>query len=243
MPDHDDLIAELRALGDHLDVPPAADHRATVRARLAGARPPRRHRWRLWLISALVAAAAAAGGIAPARAAVVEAVGGLLRVAGVEVRTSPTATPSLPASPAPLPSLRTVALGEARRAALFPVVAPAALGPPEQVTLADPDRAGRPRVVTLSWRAGAVRLDEFDGTLSPIYLKQAPDAQWLELGDFALWLPTPHPVTYVDRDGVEHTETARLSGPVLIWQSGSVTYRLEGLAAPDEALAVARSIR
>lgn len=253
MPDHDDLIAELTALGDHLDVPAPADQRAAVRARLAGVRPAGHgwraalgrsgRRWRIWLIAALVAAAAAVGGIAPARAAVVEAVGGLLRVAGVEVRTSPTATTSLPATPSPLPSLRTAALDEARKAALFPIRVPATLGPPEQVTLADPDRAGHPRVVGLSWRGGAVRLDEFDGALSVVYLKQTPQAQWVQLGDFGLWLPTPHPVTYVDRDGVERTSTARLSGPSLIWQSGTVTYRLEGIAAPDEALETARSTR
>jgi len=113
MPDrHDDLIAELRALGDHLQIPAPADQRAAVRARLT----PRR-RWRYWIIGAVAAIAAATGAIAPARAAVVAAV---LRVAGVEVHVAqPSVAGSLPASP--LPSVRSATLDEARQVALFPV--------------------------------------------------------------------------------------------------------------------------
>ncbi|MFI5890047.1 hypothetical protein ACIA5D_07985 [Actinoplanes sp. NPDC051513] len=240
MPDrHDDLIAELRALGDHLDVPEAADQRAAVRARLASARPPaRRHRWRLWLISALVAAVGATGAIAPARAAVIE----LLRVAGIEVRTNPKPT-ALPAHPSPLPSQHLAALDEARRLAKFPVRLPAALGQPEQVTMADQDNTGAPRVVSVSYRAGKVRFDQFDGTLSIAFFKQATNAQWVEVGGHTgIWVPGPHPVTYVDRGGVEHTATARLAGPTLIWQGDAVTYRLEGLPTVDEALAAGLSV-
>jgi hypothetical protein len=194
-------------------------------------------------VAALVAAAAAVGAVAPARAAVVSAVGSLLRVAGIEVNTSPTAAPTLPARPSPLPSEHLTTLDEARRVALFEVRLPAALGTPEMVTLADQDKTGAPRVVTLTYRGGKVRLDEFDGELSIIFLKQAPDAQWVEVGaDSGIWLPGPHPVTYVGRDGAEHTATARLAAPTLIWQSGKVTYRLEGMSTLDDALAAARSV-
>ncbi|MFC7272827.1 hypothetical protein ACFQS1_02445 [Paractinoplanes rhizophilus] len=241
MPDRpDDLIAELRALGDHLDVPEPADQRAAVRARLASARPPsRRHRWRLWLISALVAAVGATGAIAPARAAVLE----LLRVAGIEVRTTAKPT-AVPAGPSPLPSQRVAALDEARRLAKFPVRLPAALGTPEQVTMADQDGTGAPRVVTVSYRAGKVRFDQFDGTLSIAFLKQSPNAQWVEIAAYTgIWVPGPHPVTYVDRAGIERTATARLAGPTLIWQGGTVTYRLEGLATKEEAVTAALSVK
>lgn len=182
MPDHhDDLIAELRALGDHLDVAEPADQRAAVRARLA--RP-------------------------------------------------------LPDRPSPLPSVRSVALGDARRAAMFPLRLPAALGTPEEVSLADQNR-----IVTLTYRGGTVRFDQFDGAVSPVFLKQAPDARWVEIGaDTGIWLPGPHAVTYVDRDGIERTATARLAGPTLIWSAGQVTYRLEGLATMAEAVEVARSV-
>jgi hypothetical protein len=229
---HEDLIAELRALSDHLDVPAPADQRSAVRRRLT--EPRKAPRWRVWLIGVLVAAAAAVGAISPARAAVVS----LLRVAGIEVRTT-TPGPVPTASPSPLPSEGPVTLAEAQAAARFPVRAPAALGPPDQLVIADPDPSGAPRIVTLIYRGGAVRLDEFDGTLDVVYLKQAPDAQWVDVGpgrDYGLWLPRAHEVTYLGRDGVARTATARLAGPTLIWASGLVTYRLEGVPTMAEAL-------
>jgi hypothetical protein len=239
---HDDeLAAELRALGTWVDVPGPADQRAAVRARLA--RPaPRRRRLRWWTAVVVAALAGTVTAVAPARAAVVDAVEGLLRVAGIEVRRD-AAPPDLPAVPSPLPSLRVVDFEEARRIARFPLRVPAALGPPEQVLAADPDDTGAPRVVTLVYRGGTVRLDQFDGTLELAFAKAAPDAQWVSIGpDSGIWLPRPHPVTYAGRDGIERTETARLAGPTLIWSSGPVTYRLEGVPAKDEATTVARSL-
>lgn len=242
----EDLIAELRALAGHLDVPEPADQRVAVRDRISTrgkvwARVSKngKPRWRTWLIGAVVAVVGAVGAVEPARAGVIDAVSGLLRVAGIEVSTRPAPT-ALPASP--LPAQSSAKLTEARQKARFPVRLPAALGTPDDVTIADPDTTGAPRVVTLIYRGGKVRLDEFDGSLNPVFLKQSPDAQWVELGDVGLWFGTPHPITYVDRDDVVHTATSRLAGPTLIWQSGAVTYRLEGISAPDEALAVARSI-
>jgi len=141
--------------------------------------------------------------------------------------------------------VRSATLDEARQVALFPVRVPAELGTPEQVLLADPDgKTGAPRVVTLTYRGGAVRFDQFDGVLQLVLLKQAPEAQWIQLdGEMGIWVPDPHPVTYLGRDGVERTATARLAGPTLIWSAGDVTYRLEGLATQDEAVKVARSVR
>ena len=246
MPDDlDDLATQLRALAAYLEVGEPVDQRAAVRARLAGPARDRagRPRVRRWVAAGLAALVAVVAAVAPARAAVVDAVGGLLRIAGIEVRREP-APGGLPATPGPLPSLRTAALDDARRVALFPLRVPAELGPPEQVQLGDPDRAGAPRVVTLVYRGGAVRLDEFDGSVSPYFLKSAPDARWTDVGAAdAIWLPAPHPVTYVGRDGAEHTGTARLAGPTLIWSDGRVTYRLEGVAEPAQARAIALSLR
>jgi hypothetical protein len=241
MPDHhdDDLAAELRALGAWLTVPEPADQRAAVRARLT--RRTRRRGLRWWTASAVAALVGTVAAVAPARAAVVDAVEGLLRVGGIEVRQEPRT--DLPATPSPLPSVRTVALDEARRMARFPVRVPAALGAPEEVVVADPDDTDAPRVVTLTYRGGAVRFDQFDGEASVAFLKAAPDARWIGIGpDSGMWLPGPHPVSYVDRDGAGHTETARLAGPTLIWSSGAVTYRLEGLATSAEAQTVALSL-
>ncbi len=242
MPDHhdDDLATELRALGAWVHVPEPADQRTAVRARLTRPLPARRRaRWVVGAVAALVGTVAA---VAPARAAVVDAVDGLLRVAGIEVRREPVPG-GRPAAPDPLPSLRSAAWDEARRAARFPVRSPAALGTPDQVLLADRDDPGAPRVVTSTYRGGTVRFDQFDGAPAPAFLKSAPDARWIEVGaDHGIWLPSPHPVTYVDRAGTERTETARLAGPTLIWAAGTVTYRLEGLATPEEARTVALSL-
>jgi hypothetical protein len=240
VPEHQDLGAELRELAGWLEVAEPADQRAAVRARLV--RPsPARHRVRRWILAGVAAVVGTVAVVAPARAAVVEVVGSILRVAGIEVRQEPVPG-GLPERPSPLPSVRTAALDEARRVALFPVRAPAALGTPEQVVLADPDDAGAPRVVTLTYRGGAVRRDEFDGTVSPAFFKSASDAQWVEIGSGpGIWLPGPHAVTYIDRDGVERTQTARLAGPTLIWTDGAVTYRLEGLPSLAEAKAAALS--
>jgi hypothetical protein len=238
------LVAELRELGDWLDVPETPDLRAAVRTRLAAPPPTRlaalrRPRW----IAALAAAVATVVVVAvpPARAAVSDAVTGLLRFAGVEVRRDNPG--SLPRSAAPLPSAGPVTLTQARLAAKFPVGVPAALGPPEQVLIADPGPDGAPRVVSLVYRGGAVRVDEFDGRVDLRYVKVATDVTWVDIGGYqGIWLPAPHPLFYTDRQGILHEESARLAGPTLIWSRTGVTYRLEGIATLDEATAIARTV-
>ncbi|GAA2854966.1 hypothetical protein Acy02nite_73440 [Actinoplanes cyaneus] len=234
----DALIEELRELGRAYAVPEAADQRQAVRRRLA--RPARRRPRARFYLSAIVAAlVVAVAVISPARAAVV---GAFRRIAGIELRQE-TARETLPATPSPIPSIRDADLAEARRVAPFPVTSPAVLGSPDRVLLADLDTTGAPRVVSLVYLGGTVRFDQFDGTLEPAFLKTAPNAEWVTLGDGAIWLPMPHPVTYVGRDGVARTETAHLAGPTLIWATGSVTYRLEGLTTLEDAMEVARSVR
>jgi hypothetical protein len=246
------LVAELRELGRRLDVPEAPDVRSAVLDRLAVSRsedPAPRHRaafrrrpvrrWLAAVASAVLVCALVA--LSPARAAVADAVDGLLRFAGIEIhpeRGHPTLAP-----PSPVPSLRHVGLDEARRLAKFPVRVPERLGDPERVSVADPAPDGAPRVVSLFYRGGTIRLDEFDGRLEPAFMKQASNAEWLELGgSTALWLKAPHPVTYIDRTGVVRVATARLAGPTLIWTDGAASFRLEGVATRDEALRIAESL-
>jgi RNA polymerase sigma factor (sigma-70 family) len=194
-------------------------------------------------VAVTVAVVVAIGVVPPARHAAANVVEHLLRFAGIEVHVGAPPTP-LPASPSPLPSVGPVSLAEARRVAGFPIGVPAALGEPEQVVTADPNPDGRPRVVSLLYRGGTVRVDEFDGRLDDAFMKSTPDARWVEaVGAMALWLSDPHPLTYVDLDGIVHTETSRLAGPTLIWQSGPVTYRLEGVATLRDAVAIANSVR
>jgi hypothetical protein len=244
MPDpyEDPLAGELRELAGWLAVPPAPELGPAVRARLvavSSAAPRRPRRWRV--LVAAVAAALLVAALPPARAAVAHAVVGILHFAGV--RVEPGAVRLAP-TPSPLPSAHSVALDAARQRARFPIRVPTRLGVPDDVQLADPGPDGAPRVVSLIYRGGAVRVDEFDGRLNLGFLKgdATGDAHWVEIGTgTGLWFPRPHAVEYIDRDGTTRTETARLAAPTLIWSDGTVSYRIEGLSY-DDAVAVALSL-
>jgi hypothetical protein len=240
----DQLELELRALGTGLVTPEPPDVRGAVRARLA--HPPHstvRAKPRLrWLAAAAALLAVVIAVVPQSRAAVASAVTGVLRFAGVEVHQG---RPHVQSLPSPLPSTRSTGLDEARRRAKFPITVPARLGVPDDVQVADFAPDGAPRVVSLIYRNGTVRLDEFDGDLDIGFVKtqSGPDRQWVDVkGETALWLPGPHAVVYVDRAGVRHEETARLAGPTLIWSNGRVSYRLEGVATLAEAVAIAGSL-
>ncbi len=245
MPDFSDatLARELRDLGPWLVTPTPPDVRAAVRARLSTGTPRRSiRRWLAAAAAILVALTIAV--VPPTRTAVAHAATAFLRFAGIEFDSGP-GTESPPATPSPLPGIQSAALDEARRLARFPIAVPAMLGTPESVQLADPDSTGAPRVVSLLYRGGTVRLDEFDGNLEPYFIKSVitGGATWTTVnGHQAVWIPTPHPVVYIDRDGVRHDETARLAAATLIWNDTAVTYRLEGPLTLHEALAIAGSI-
>ncbi|WFE40727.1 hypothetical protein [Micromonospora sp. WMMD998] len=239
----DELERELRDLPAWLEPAAPPDVTAAVRARLA-APPPRspRRRWRYWLAAALAALLVAA--LPPGRAALADAVAGLLRFSGVVIDTSATPPPPTGA-PSPLPGQRPVALVQAQRQVRFPIRVPARLGVPERVLVADPDGAGAHRVASLLWRGGAVRLDAFDGSLDIAFHKQAAgtDVTFTSVhGDFAIWVGGPHTLAYVDRGGTVRLATARLSAATLIWQDAGVSYRLEGDLTRDEALDIAGSL-
>jgi hypothetical protein len=179
----------------------------------------------------------------PVRAAVVE----WLRIGGVLIQTAPPATGP---SPTPEPPPRTgqaVTLDEARRLVSFPVAVPAALGMPERIAVSD-DR----RVVSMDWGSGPGRLhlDQFDGRLSWIFLKKRGVGPFEVVrvgGRDAVWFATAHEVSYVDRDGRQRMEEARIAGPCLIWERQAdgalVTVRLEGNLARSEAIIAAESMR
>ncbi|MBQ0978239.1 hypothetical protein [Micromonospora sp. M61] len=234
-----DLERELRDLSAWLETPDAPDVTARVRVRLD--RPARR--WRPLAAAALVAVVVAV--VPPTRAAVADAVTGLLRFAGVSIATTPART--LPGgTPSPLPGQRSITLDEAQRAVRFPIRQPAKLGPPERVLVADPDATGTCRVATLLYDRGALRVDAFDGRLNLAFHKEVtpPGADWVQVnGDFAIWVDGPHVLSYVDRAGEVRQETARLAASTLIWQEGDVSYRLEGAVGKAEAIEIARSLR
>jgi hypothetical protein len=98
-------------------------------------------------------------------------------------------------------------------------------------------------------RPSRIQLDQFDGQLSWVYIKRYwEDVTPLTVnGREAVWLGKPHPISYVDRDGQEHAEQARIAGPSLVWQrtggSTEVTLRLEGAPDLKRGLAIAASVR
>jgi hypothetical protein len=240
----DQLAAELRALGAWLATPEPPDVRVAVRARITQApqstvRPRPRTRW---LVAAALLLTIVVAVVPQSRAAVANAVTDVLRFAGVEVHKG---RPPVQPTPSPLPSTRSTGLDQARRQARFPITVPARLGVPDEVLLADFAPDGAPRVVSLLYRNGTIRLDEFDGDLEPAFIKtqSGPDTEWTDIkGNFALWLPHPHSVVYVDRAGIRHEETARLAGTTLIWSDGRVSYRLEGAPTKSEAVEIAGSL-
>ena len=230
----------LRDLGAHLDVPEAPDLTRAVLARLDEPEP-RRHSRLLTVAAAVVAVVIALGVLITVSPPVRAAVAHLLRFAGIEL-SSDTVVP-LPATPAPLPGERSADLPTAQQLAEFRVVVPERLGQPEGVRLID---GTPPRVVSLLYRGGTVRLDEFDGTADLTFFKKVAQGsfEYVMVGEYqGVWVDGPHPLVYQDRQGNYRTESARLAGRTLIWQRGDVTLRLEGDFTQAQALEIARSVR
>jgi hypothetical protein len=61
-------------------------------------------------------------------------------------------------------------------------------------------------------------------------------------GADALWIEGAHEIAYVAPDGTVRKDTVRQSGSVLLWTVGSVTARIEGFTALDEAREMAATV-
>ena len=265
-----EMAAQVRVLGRSLVIPPPADDTVdVVMARLAHEPAPagsswqrlfatisdtgRRllARWRL-ATAVLVAVLVAFFVASPAGAGIREWLGfGAVVVVQDEApdtAADPSAGPSVPAG---LPAGTTeVSLSQARSMVTFGVGVPAALGDPDRVGVSDDQR-----VVVLQWQdvgsAGGgvasplVQLDQIAGSPDPYYVKKVfDDVQFTTVnGREAVWLEKPHPIVVVDPSGVELTQTARQSGPSLIWQRSGVTLRLEGVPDLEQAVAIAESVQ
>jgi RNA polymerase sigma factor (sigma-70 family) len=220
----------------HLDVPVG-----TVKSRTS--RALARLRTRFGVAIAVAVAAGVIAVVPDTRQAVADVVSHILRFAGVEIHTDGSRPPTGLPSVAPLPSTQAVSLEQARRLARFPVGVPASLGAPEAVSVSDPAPDGSPRVVTLLYRGGSVRIDEYNGWFDLSFVKTARDVAFVEVrGTSAVWLDDVHVLSYTDRTGGAQPSTIRLSGPTLLWQNGEVGYRIEGLPTSADAIAVAESI-
>jgi RNA polymerase sigma factor (sigma-70 family) len=221
----------------HLDVPVG-----TVKSRTS--RALARLRTRLGVAIAVAIAAGVIAVVPDTRAAVADIVSHLLRFAGVEIHISNAPPPAAPLpSVAALPSEQAVSLDDARRLTRLPIGVPALLGAPETVLASDPGPDGTPRVVSLLYKGGTVRIDEYAGELDLTFTKMVPNIAFVQVKDLpAVWIDGSHEVSYVDLSGQVHPATIRIAGPTLLWQNGSVAYRIEGLASSAEAIAVAESI-
>lgn len=241
----DDLEAELLALGDALDVPappPPADVAAAVRARLESpvpgaareARPaPRRRRARWKIVTAVVLVVIAITAATPQGRA---AVATILRYAGIELRIGEPA-PAPTSGPSPLPGERTVKPGDLPGLVRFPVRTPAALGEPDEVRVSD-----HGRVVSMFWKG--VRLDQFDGGLSPVFLKEigAPWPEEVTIGTGqGWWITGEHRLSYLKRDD-DTALPLRTAAQTLIWERDGIGYRLEGAKDKDTAAGIAASL-
>jgi hypothetical protein len=227
------LEDDLLAVAERVAPPPPPELADTVLARLDEPARPRR-RWTVAV--AAVATLIAALGLSPqVRAFAAD----LLERAGIVV--SDDEPDAAPTPDEPLPSSYATDLERAVEEATFPLSAPSGLGEPESVTIVD-----HGRVVSMSWREGDVVLDQFDGSMGPVFEKQIGDldvhAVTLE-GTIGWWIPGPHDLLYVDRDEEVVSATARLAGRTLIWERDGVTSRLE-VDGPSrrEAVAIARSV-
>ncbi|GAA4095289.1 hypothetical protein [Nonomuraea soli] len=244
--DFGDLERELLALGDSLEVtgPPPAEVASAVRARLQAPDPahdapaspavqPERpvkplskvRRWQL--VAAVVVLA-----LALTAAAVVW----VLRSTGVEIRVNdPSPSPTVTRE---IPGARSADLEEAARQVGFTPKVPAALGEPSEILVGDG------RVVSMFW--DHVRLDQFAGGVSPMFVKQLGGPEWPEEvlvnGAHGWWIAEAHNLTYVTKGNGE-TTPLRVADSTLVWGDDVTGYRLEGVKTLQDAHRIATSLR
>jgi hypothetical protein len=234
--DLSELPQRLRALGRAVSARLPDDLADRVLADLAAVPPKRGVPWRRWIAafaSLIVALGVSLAISAPVRAAFLSVLG----FGAVQVREEPGPAPA--ATPV-LPGEHRADIETAQREVGFRVRVPAALGPPDSVTVADG------RVVSLHYLRGSspIRIDEFAGDLGPMWSKFAQsvaDGTTVN-GHAALWFDGPVTLVYVDATGVERTESARQTDRTLVWVDGGLMFRLDGIGTLDAALAVARSM-
>jgi hypothetical protein len=213
--------------------------RARVRPALGRRRVPRVP---LRAVLALAALALLAGGVAAvpsARSAVLRWLG----IEGVRIQRVPE-TPT-PAGPR-------LGLGE-------PVALPEGALVPE--ALGEPDETYRDgEILTQLYRprddlpeaevtgAGAL-FSQFRGSTDPALLQKVagPDTTVEPVdvgGEPGYWLGgVAHVLFYLDPQGQVRDAPMRLAGPVLVWERGDLTLRLEADVSKARALAIARSVR
>jgi hypothetical protein len=144
-----------------------------------------------------------------------------------------------PAAPA-VPTTGVAALSLAAERVGFTPLVPADLPAPDRITVDEESR-----VVSMTWTDLGLRLDQFLGEPSPVFLKKmVSEIQFVDVGsDQGLWFDGPHELVYLDADGAERTETRRTAGNTLLWTHGPLTLRLEEAGSVERAVAIALTTR
>jgi hypothetical protein len=238
-----DLASRLDDLGASLVFPPTPDLAERVLARLARRR--RRRRALVLAAAALLAALAAVLATSPgARSALLRAVGiGDVRIERVGE------LPEVAVERRPVFG-REMTLAEARRRAGFALALPTLEG------LEEPDVVyfrGYPEGGTVTLLYGSrdeprLALSQWSGTtIEPVATKLVPPGTTIDYvnvrGAVGIWLAgAPHVFFAHDRRGRPFGETVYLAGSVLVWERGSVAYRLEAAVSREDAVAIAASV-
>jgi hypothetical protein len=254
----DDVVARLRALGHELVIPPPDDDVLTAvlsridREPIAARGNRARHvleagtGWlrqrRRMVVAVLVAALVIVLGASPVGAKVREWLG----FGAVVVQEDSAPSASLQSSSPDAPGSIRIPLDEVGNSVSFPVGRPALIRAPDSVVVSTDHR-----LVTMAWSGGdlpgganEVRLDQVSGSMHPYFFKKYfPDVDFVRVNEIeSLWLRQSHPIVVLNPDGTQRSESARLSGPALIWQHEGVTLRLEGVSDLSSARAVAESM-
>jgi hypothetical protein len=168
-------------------------------------------------------------------------------------RTPPARTPtSRTPTPTPLASVLDLAgettLAQAQTQVQFPIRLPAYppdLGPPQRVFLQDLYGAA----VVLVWvdpqHPGVVGMSLHELSQGVFAYKTAPPAiqETTVHGQRALWTDGPYIVQVVINGQTEDAPRRLVTGHVLIWTEGEITYRLETSVSLEEAVRIAESLR
>lgn len=250
-----ELEARLVELGDRLEVPLADTLTATVleRVRTLPDDPvtvePTRSVWRQRLLVAAVVLLVVGVGLfayTPTRVAIADWLGiGAVRITPVE---------QLPPVPAPSSSVPTTtvpsgnaAVAPAQPQVSFPIALPdpARSGP---VVSVDVDRTVPGGLVSIAFDSFVLTEVAAEPGQRPVMTKFVGPGTNVEYvtvnGHDAAWISgAPHEWAYLDPQGNLRTQTVRRSGDALVWETGGVTYRIEGPASKDEALAIAAGVR
>jgi hypothetical protein len=246
------LELQLQALAGAIEYPATPDLAAAVTARLVEPAARRRRPPRRLVLAFAVALVALAAGVLAASPSARSAIEDLFGLKGAAVREVQTLPPS--SRGAPLALGRATTLADAQRHVGFRILAPAALGQPDEVWRSTAAPGG---VVTLLYRpraglpaskvsgVGALVVELNGRIVTQFVQKMSPTGTVRHVrvsGQPGLWVPGAHDVFYRTASGDFHYTPTRLAGNTLLWNRGDLLLRLESGLDEHGALRIASSV-